>query len=160
MHNSARLRITHEHYFQTYNLSVEQYGEILVTLAYSGEKMPDNRKGYDVEAKIDSKPARIEVKSKLANGPTGPASVIHCNDNKFGPDGMTHLVVILVSREKNEPSVKEAWILSQNAAKKLRRERTKSKYINVHDLRKEPKKTLNPIKSITTKLQEAAQSFA
>ncbi len=160
MHDSARLKNTHEHYFQKYNLSVEQYGEILVTLAYDGKKMPDNCKGYDVEAKIDGEPARIEVKSKLANGPNGPAAVVHCSDNKFGSDGMTHLVVLLVSREKNEPSVKEAWILSRDDAKKLRRERTESKYINVRHLRKEAEKTPSTIKSVTTKLRETAQSFA
>jgi hypothetical protein len=167
------MKITHEQYFRNHNLSVGQYGELLVKLAFHGKKMADNYKGYDVKGKIAGKPARIEVKSKLAETPTGRATVVHCGDSKFGKEDMTHLVVILVKPCKKHtpvmeewpsarscrvscscevPSVEEAWLLSTQQADDLRRRRTKSKYINVNDL--------GEFKSIKNRLQKAARSFA
>lgn len=151
--------MNHEDYFKKHNLSVEQYGEILVKIAFRGEKMPDNYKGYDIKARIGSKPAKIEVKSKRADSPNSRATVVHCGENKFGHDGMTHLVVILVERQKDKPSVAEAWLLSRKTAYKLRRENTESKYINVGDLRR-PAKKISAVKNIKTLLQKAAESFA
>src|ERR1035438_2042983 len=106
------MNITHEAYFRRHKLSVEQYGEILVKVAYRGEKMPDHHKGYDVAATIAGKPARIEVKSKFAVTFTGDARVVHCGDTKFRPGGMTHLMVILVDDNEKSPSVKKAWLLT------------------------------------------------
>lgn len=151
--------MNHEVYFRKHNLSVEQYGEILVKIAFRGEKMPDNYKGYDIKARIGGKPAKIEVKSKRADNPNSRATVVHCGKNKFGHDGMTHLVVVLVERHKDKPSVAEAWLLSRKTAYKLRREKTESKYINVGDLRRAAKK-ISAVKNIKALLQKAAESFA
>jgi hypothetical protein len=165
MQKSVQSGITHEQYFDKHNLSVEQYGEILVKIAFGGTKMLNNNKGYDIrDAIIDGEPGKkIEVKSKVNTGPNGRASVVHCGEKKLGPDGMTHLAVVLMDRKEyrmeNEPSVKEAWLLTEEQARGLRRQNTKSKYINVGELRKVAK-TLGEIKSITEKLREAAQSVA
>jgi hypothetical protein len=155
--------MTHEGYFDKYCLSVEQYGEILVKVAFRGTKMPDNYKGFDIEAMIKRKPARIEVKSKIANSSNSKPSVIHCNDNKVGSNGMTHFVVILINRKANgkrsESSVQQALLLSKERAESLRRTKTKSKYINVRELKKEANKKLTDIKDITDELRKVAQSF-
>jgi hypothetical protein len=156
------MTITHEEYFLEYHLSVEQYGEILVEVAFRGKKMPDNHKGYDIKASLGGRPARIEVKSKLAKTPRGgPATVVHCGPNKLGSDGMTHLAVILVRRRRSA-SVKEAWLLTKEQAQLFRNLHTKSNYINVNDLRNgwpkwrgEPEKT-ERIKRIDKELQAAA----
>jgi hypothetical protein len=155
MPNSQPSKITHQDYFRKYKLCAEQYGEILVNLLFRGTKMPDNHKGYDVSAQIDGKPARIEVKSKVAKG----ATVVHCGANKFGRGRMTHLVVVLVDNDKNF-SVTEAWLLSRKHALKLRRMETQSKYINVPHLRREAAKNNGAIKSIAKQLQEAAECYA
>jgi hypothetical protein len=152
------MNITHEDYFLKYDLSVEQYGEILVRVAYGGQKIRDNQKGYDVNnATIDGKPARIEVKSKLAEA-EGPANVVHCSDTKFKSDGMTHLVVILI--ERRIPSVTEAWLLTREQAQMLRRYDTKSKYISVNDLRNGGAKGRGELRSVEKRLQDAARSYA
>lgn len=155
--------MTHEDYFDKYGLSIEQYGEILVKLAFHGTKMPDNYKGFDIKATIKRKSARIEVKSKLANSSNSKPSVIHCNDNKVGLNGMTHLVVILINRKANrkrsESSVEQGLQLSKEQAARLRRIKTKSKYINLRQLKKEASKKSADIKDITEKLRKAAQSF-
>jgi hypothetical protein len=154
------MKITHEEYFRKYRLSVEQYGELLVALAFHGKKMPDHQKGYDVAASIDGKAARIEVKSKFAETRTGRATVVHCSDNKLKRGGMTHLAVILVEHCEGRSSVKEAWSLTKEQAAKLRRRNTKAKYINVNDLRAGGATGRGEFKSIEKMLQRAASSYA
>ena len=93
--------MTHQEYFKKYEVSVEQYGVLLVRLAFLGKGTRHGNKGYDVaHARIDGqKQCRIEVKSKVTETEAGKANVIHCNENKFlgGTKGMTHLVVVLVN---------------------------------------------------------------
>ena len=145
--------LTHETYFRTYNLSVEQYGEILATQAFpSGRKMASGNRGYDVKACIDGKEARIEVKSKLSTTQTGKATVVHCGKHKFGAKGMTHLLVVLVD-PSHPSSIDIAWLLTARQAKDLRRRRTKSQYINVDDLRK-----AHGIEDVTKLLQRTANA--
>lgn len=126
--------------------------------------MPDNFKGFDIQATIKRKPAKIEVKSKVANIPNSPATVLHCNDNKFDSnDGMIHLVFILINhkanRKKSESSVEQALLLSKERAERFRRTKTKSKYISVRQLRKEAAIKSAGIQDITEKLRKTAQLF-
>lgn len=129
--------MTHREYFKKYRISIEQFGVILVCLEFQGKNTAHGNKGFDVaEAIINGKPnCRIEVKSKVHEG-VGKANVVHCGENKFLPGGMTHLAVVLVDPEKYE--VTEAWLITTDLAKTLKRMETKSKYINVNDVRNHP----------------------
>jgi hypothetical protein len=89
---------THRQYFERFGLSAAQYGEILVTAAFHGKKLGDTQPCYDVAATVSAlkralqdagvEPgavlpggldgdARIQVRSKLNQSPSGKASVIH-----------------------------------------------------------------------------------
>lgn len=140
--------MTHREYFTKYHLSVQEYGEILVALVFEVKKEPSGTKGYDVKASISGQEARIEVKSKLARTRTGKATVVHCHNNKFAKGAMTHLAVVLVD---DYGKVVEAWLVTRDDAQRLRRQNTKSKYINVNQLRGFAGK-----QNITSKLDEAA----
>ena len=100
---------SHRDYFRVYRLNVEQYGEILVSIAFDGEKMGDAQRGYDIEIptakfrdkiKIDDNDTsgmlreeadqiRIEVKSKLSltgkpkKGRKRTSEVVPCGDCKL-----------------------------------------------------------------------------
>jgi uncharacterized protein (DUF433 family) len=150
---------THRDYFRRYQLSAAQYGEILVAQVFGGQKLGDSQRCYDVEASADSlrqvlraagadegstlwphtdDAVRVEVKSKLSRTPSGLATVVHCNDSKF--DGMTHLAVVVIepndgSESGEEGRIADAWLLTRDAAAKLRPKPGTEQYIGVSQLR-------------------------
>lgn len=125
--------MTHKDYFREYKISIEQYGVLLVALAFDGKNTQHGNKGFDIyDAKISDNPCRIEVKSKITQSLTGKATVIHCNDNKFNKKGMTHLAVVLINPDSYE--VAEAWLITKNKVRTLR-SKTESKYIPVKKVR-------------------------
>jgi len=145
--------MTHRDYFKEHGVSIEQYGVLLVSLAFGGTNTPHGNKGFDVDkAIINGKPdCRIEVKSKVTHG-VGKASVIHCNENKFTPSGMTHLAVVLV--DPDSYAVADAWLITTEQAKTLRRPNIKTRYISVNDLRNFTQKT-----DITSILKAIAMKY-
>ena len=154
---------THQEYFRTFRLNVEQYGEILIAHIFEGTKMGDAQPCYDIDAtnqnvraallatgiaqetveaclpRTTAGSVRIEVKSKLAYTPTGRANAIHCSENKiagvrtFLP--ATHFAVILFDGEGNGTAA-HAWLFRAELAQQLRRADTKSRYIPVPSLAK------------------------
>ena len=120
---------------------------LLVGLEFCGTNTPHGNKGFDINnATINNvSNCKIEVKSKVYKN----ASVIHCNDNKFIDNGMTHLAVVIV---KEDYYVDEAWILEKEDAYKLRESNTKTKYINLKKLRAYQRKI-----DITTQLNNKAK---
>ncbi len=77
--------ITHREYFMKHKISVEQYAVLLVRLAFGGENTLQVNKGFDIDNSTieEKRNCRIEVKSKVSFGPSGKASLFHCNDNKL-----------------------------------------------------------------------------
>ena len=152
----TEMMLTHRQYFQTYKLSVAQYGEILVAQAVAGEKRGDTQPCYDVladaaqlgdllsRAGVDRTspvwPApetevRIQVRSKLRNTPSGTATVVHCKETDL--QGMTHLAVILVSPA--DGTIAHAWLMTSEAAARLRKkDEGRIQYIRVSQLKSEP----------------------
>jgi len=173
---------THRDYYRVYSLNEEQYGEILIAHVFGGTKLGDAQRGYDVEthrAKVralllrsgasreDVKKClsraktgklRIEVKSKLAWTPTGPANVIHCSDTKIRGTPRsrpaTHFAVVLFDGER-EGIAEHAWFFSTKVARTLRTKKTKSRYISVSAL-KQPT-VRGPIITISRLINEAAR---
>jgi hypothetical protein len=120
--------MTHQNYFKEYHLSLAQYAEILVAKAFHGNKSAVGYHGFDVaNARINGRRCQIEVKSKWN---VAEATVIHCSESK---QLMTHLAVVFVGEDY---TLEEAWLITKKQAFTMRREKTKSKYINVKDLRK------------------------
>lgn len=174
---------THREYFRRFNLNVEQYGEILIAQVFDGTKIGDEQPCYDVETSDEKMQerlfaagisresvekclsglgggiVRIEVKSKLARTPTGVANVIHCSDNKIhgarGHPPATHFAVILFDGEKNG-TAEHAWLFSNQIARRLRREETKSRYIAVPSLKEASRDGMDAIIDICSLINEAA----
>lgn len=134
--------LTHRDYFLKFNLSVEQYGEILVAEALGEKKLGDTQPCYDVAcdqtrfAKLlgsntSSEPetVRIEVKSKMSQH--GNATVVKCGEIKFNGkgkhEGMTHLVIVIVDDGTEiggveaRGDVKHAWLMDAKTAKRFKR---------------------------------------
>jgi hypothetical protein len=140
--------MTHQEYFLKNKISLEQFGVLLVGLAFQGKNTSHGTKGYDViDARIGKDTGcRIEVKTKITKG----ASVIHCNDNKVKL--MTHLAVVLIDGDTYE--VEEAWLITNSIADSLRRKQTKSGYISVRELKNYSEKL-----NIQNDLSSAAKSL-
>lgn len=173
---------THRDYYRLFSLNEEQYGEILITHIFGGTKMGDAQRGYDVEtqrakvrrlllrsgasredvknclSRAKTGKLRIEVKSKLAWTPTGPANVIHCSDTKIKrtrrSKPATHFAVVLFDG-KGEGTAEHAWFFSTNVARTLRTKDTKSRYIPVSSLKKP--NVRGPIITISGLINEAAR---
>lgn len=182
-HEPATSVWTHRDYFRRFNLNVEQYGEILIAQVFNGTKKGDAQPCYDVETSdhnirlrllaagvsqetverclsgLKDGVVRIEVKSKLAQTPTGRANVIHCSDNKI--DGArnhrpaTHFAVVLFDGAGNG-TAEHAWLFSNERARQLRRMETKSRYIAVPSLKEASRDGLEAIIDISCLINEAA----
>lgn len=117
---------THRTYFRKYNLTVAEYGEILIAQMFGVAKMPDAQPGFDVQvpypyfvktlrelgdksngllSSIEKDDLRIEVKSKLCITHSGEAEVIKVSEVQTQGKtkangrillGMTHLAVVIV----------------------------------------------------------------
>ena len=127
---------SHLEYFKKYQIGVAQYGELLVALAFKGKKLVGRQLGYDVEATLEGRSSKIEVKSKLSNPPSFKATVINCKDTQFKSKVLDYLAVVLVNNETYE--VSEAYLLDCETAAKLPDKKTK--YIAVKSVRKCEKK--------------------
>ena len=155
------MEASYREHFRRLPLNVHQYGEIVVTKAFRGEKKGDSQHGYDIEtskaeficalqragmgaeqlAMFDLKEKiLIEVKSKLNETSSGKANVVHCGDSKMA---MTHLAVVLVnpgSRVKHgnpahEGLIVHAWLMTRSKAFNLRPKPGKEQYIRVNQIK-------------------------
>lgn len=111
---------------------------------------------------------RIEVKSKLSQTSSGRASVIWCKDSNLNGIGstsqaMTHFAVVIVhpgSRARGNPSdegrIVNAWLLTRDAAEKMRARPGKEQYIPVSQLAKLP--ASDGVISITSLVAAAAEA--
>jgi|SRR5437867_307274 len=178
--------VSHRDYFRRYQLSVAQYGEILVADLFGGEKKGDAEPCFDVVAEATrfqevlrarevsprsslwphhSEVVRIQVRSKLSKTPSGVASVIHCKESDIKE--MTHLAVIIVHPARRAGSdsaeagaIVNAWLLSHDAARELRRKDRKVQYIRVTQLTRDPLPNgVLDIKSFVAAVAEAPLDF-
>lgn len=139
---------THLEYFKKYQIGVAQYGELLVALAFKGKKLLGRQLGYDVEATLEGRSSKIEVKSKLSNPPRFKATAINCKDTQLQGSTLDYLAVVLVNDETYE--VSEAYLLDRETASKLQKGKTRCIYVK--NVRKCEKK-----KNITSLLNNAAK---
>ena len=157
------MKATLRDFFQRYQISVEQYGETLVAELLNGVKMGNVQPAYDVSTTLErmeqgdcpirdkitpeNGEVRVEVKSKLAEAPSGSAEVVHVSEtklrgkrrgNKTIPP-MTHLIVVLVNPDgETRGNVDAAWLLEVGSVPPLLRGK-KLGHISVADLRKRGK---------------------
>ena len=158
------MQATLRNFFRRYDLSVQQYGEILVAMLLNGCKLGESHPSYDIcttqelmkeggcmiRDMLVSKDGevRVEVKSKLAETQSGRASIVNVSEAKMGGkrrrgetiSPMTHMIVILVNPDgETKGNVDNAWLLNSDSVPQLLRGGARGgtrKHINISDLRK------------------------
>lgn len=122
--------------YQRLNLSVAEYGELLVAEVFRGTKMPEGTRGYDIQANTK----KVEVKSKVIWRKNGPASVVHCgqaNADSMDEVVFDTLVVIVVWADPNDGPAEFRNALDSNRkriAQRVNEARKQRKHLESGDI--------------------------